>query len=314
MVVINLEKVWTELPEQAKARITGKLLGDGGITKQKGRKHRFQFTHCAKDKEWSEHCYIYLSKYLPLTEPKYNKITDSRLRKGYSERYMCQSKTSPLVSFLHEQWYTNKKMIPFHLISDHMSQEAIAWWYQDDGHLKMEDGKPSKVILSTESFSEEECLNLIDILSRKYNLMFSLDGQNRLILYNRASIYYFLFLISSFHHTSMSRKMFKQKLVINPSIPKRTTISLPASIILTKPTKQINQKLEHLTKIIESLEKRKFYDWYHWTLFKCNGPSTHYQILINARNFSYLNALKQVTGLTYNELVWLCFQQKRDPR
>ncbi|WP_343063282.1 endonuclease [Halobacillus locisalis] len=306
--------MWTELPEQAKARITGKLLGDGGIIKQKGRKPRFQFTHCAKDKEWSGHCYTNLSDYIPLTEPSYNKITDPRLRKGYSERYICQSKTSPLVTYLHEQWYACEKVIPFHLIHDYMTPEALAWWYQDDGHLKMEGRKPAKIILSTESFTKQECLELIDLLYKKYNLLFSLDGQKRLVIYNRASINYFLFLTSPFHHSSMSRKMLKQKLRISPTPSKRTTLSIPANIILTKPTNQINQKLENLTEIFESIEQKEFYHRYQFIFRKKNVPSKKYQIVVNATNLSYLEALKRFTGLTYNDLALICFQEKRDPR
>lgn len=54
--------------------LTGKLLGDGCITKQNGRMPRFQFIHTTSDKEWCFHCYEKLMNDLPLTPPYYKKL------------------------------------------------------------------------------------------------------------------------------------------------------------------------------------------------------------------------------------------------
>lgn len=63
--------------------ICGKLLGDGCITKQDGRKPRLQFMHRTEDVGWAEYCYEQLKSSIPLSPPTYRKVVDPRLKKGY---------------------------------------------------------------------------------------------------------------------------------------------------------------------------------------------------------------------------------------
>ena len=93
--------------------ICGKLLGDGCITKQTGRKPRFQFKHRVEDFEWTNHCYEILKSYLPLNPPVYRKVMDLRLKKGFSESYVVQSKISPIITSIYEKWYPKgqKKLV-----------------------------------------------------------------------------------------------------------------------------------------------------------------------------------------------------------
>lgn len=64
----------------------------------------------------------------------------------------------------------------------------------------------TKMILSTESFTLEENKLLTELLSMKFNLRFSTDGQNRLILYDQFQIIQFLKLVSPWMNDSMDRK------------------------------------------------------------------------------------------------------------
>jgi len=163
----------------------GKLLGDGCITKQKGRKPRFQFIHTESDYDWSKYCYQNLNECIPLNSPKYKKTIDKRLIKGYSVSNYVQSRTSEIISFLYQQWYPKgKKIIPFSLLDKFFNEESLAWWYMDDGHLKISKSTPEKIILSTESFTDIEIKKLILFLMAKYNLIFSVDKQRRIILYD----------------------------------------------------------------------------------------------------------------------------------
>lgn len=137
--------------------ICGKLLGDGCITKQENRKPRFQFMHRAEDKGWARHCYNHLKDDIPVNPPAYRKVTDKRLKKGFSESYVVQSKTDDLITELYETWYPQaRKELPMHWIERYLDEQALAWWYQDDRHLKIERGIISKIILSTDSFSQAE--------------------------------------------------------------------------------------------------------------------------------------------------------------
>jgi len=104
--------------------ICGKLLGDGCITLQPGRKPRFQFNHTASDFEWCNYCYEKLQPFLPLNPPSYSKIKDSRTVKGYTERYIVQSKTSELITYLESIWYfSRKKVIPFDFLEKYLDEK-----------------------------------------------------------------------------------------------------------------------------------------------------------------------------------------------
>lgn len=165
------------------SKITGKLLGDGCLIKQKNRKPRFQFIHSIKDKEWAITCYNQLENYLPFAPPTYRKVIDERIINGFTERVEVQSRTHPFFTKLESLWYCNRvKTIPLQLLEQYLNEEALAWWYQDDGHLKMNKGIPEKIILSTDNFTNKENQQLTNILRKKYQLCFSIDGQNRLVL------------------------------------------------------------------------------------------------------------------------------------
>jgi hypothetical protein len=116
-------------------------------------------------------------------------------------------------------------------IEQYLNEESLAWWYQDDGHLSIVNGKVKKIVLSTDSFTVEENGMLIDLLQLKYKLNFKLDGKNRLLLCDQAQIYYFLKLVEPYLISCMSRKM----LPITPEFPslqeaKRTTLYLPEHV------------------------------------------------------------------------------------
>lgn len=171
---------WLCTHSSFKAKIIGKLLGDGSITKQEGRKPRFQFIHTSKDFGWCNYCYEELLDLLPLNPPKYKKIIDPRLKQGYSLSYYVQSRTADIITYLRSEWYSESgKVIPFNMISKYFNEQSLAWWYMDDGHLKQTAKRPEKIILSTESFSNFENNWLINFLQEKYDLQFHLDKQNR---------------------------------------------------------------------------------------------------------------------------------------
>ncbi|MES1046895.1 hypothetical protein FOA22_20775 [Heyndrickxia oleronia] len=122
------------------------------------------------------------------------------------------------------RYSTRKKVIPFNFIDQYLNEEALAWWYQDDGHLIQKGTIPKKIILPTNNFSPIENRRLIEVLSRKYHLLFKLDLQNRLILYDELQIHYFLRMIEPYIHPSMVRKVISAKNSSTTFAKKRTTI------------------------------------------------------------------------------------------
>lgn len=299
---------WNKTSYLFKAKIIGKLLGDGCITKQKGRKPRFQFIHAAKDLGWTNHCYEKLRSEMPLARPLYRKNIDQRLSKGYSISYQVQSRTCDLITYLHSQWYPIKeKVVPFQLLNNFFNKASLAWWYMDDGHLKIKNNIPKKIILSTESFSLKEIEKLVIFLECKYNLNFSIDKQKRIILYDQYQIHYFLHLIAPYFHPSMNRKFVSASDLKRNILARRTTIYLPESIDIKKPTIDINHSLSVLSSLIDVFKAGSFYKQYGDLIFQSPQNQKNYQIVINEDNISNLIFLKQVTGLTFSQLTYLCF-------
>ncbi|QHJ69584.1 endonuclease [Planococcus halotolerans] len=289
--------------------ICGKLLGDGCLTKEQNRKPRFQFTHCIKDKGWSNYCYEQLGESLPLTPPKYRKLIDSRMKLGYTESFIVQSRTSIDISFLYEVWYpSGKKELPLSYIGDNFTDRSLAWWYQDDGHLKLDGDIPRKIILSTDSFSKEENLFLQHFLQEKYGFRFSLDGQNRLLLYDQFQIYHFLYLVEPYLHDSMNRK--KRPTHRVKPIAARTTVYLPDEIILAKPTKEVNSQYSKLPLIIEAAKNQD--EFFRQNIASHQIPTKSYQIVIHPNYRESLQELKLQTGLTVSQLTTCCFRMEKD--
>lgn len=294
------------------ARMIGKLLGDGCLIKQKNRQPRFQMMHRTEDVEWIQYNYEQLQTSIPLAPPQYEKIQDERLRQGYSERYMVQSKTHPLINELYDLWYPNgKKIIPFTWLEHHFTAESLAWWYQDDGHLKKnKNGIVEKLVLSTECWTDEERELLKYVLNLKFNLLFSVDGQKRLLLYDQLQINYFLQLVEPWMQPVMIRKM----KTVSPykTIAKRTTIKLSAHYQILKPTAHINDLLQRYVKVpITPAEQQRW-------IRKRTEPEEmkSYQITIASAVHNEIIKKCSTTGLTLNEIVEEAFfqHQQRYPQ
>lgn len=180
----------------------------------------------------------------------------------------------------------------------------------DDGHLKKSNGVVKKIILSTDSFTQSENLQLIKLLEKKFSLYFSLDGQNRLILYDQLQIVYFCRLVHPYLHPSMDRKMMKSKHLSDNIFPKRTTIYLPKDIKLTKPTFEINSQLQLLSKLYKIVYNREDYI-YHYkikiSLVRNHLNTKQYQVVIESGYWSIINDIKKITGLNNSQVVTLCF-------
>jgi len=130
--------------------------------------------------------------YIQISPPTFERIIDSRATKGYRERYTVQSSPCQIITDLYEIWHPyENRHIPFEFLQKHFTSESLAWWYQDAGHLKKHENTLKKIVLSTSSFSIEENHRLIHLLNKKFSLQFSLDAQNRLLLYDQLQINFF---------------------------------------------------------------------------------------------------------------------------
>ncbi|WP_423408242.1 endonuclease [Heyndrickxia sp. MSNUG] len=302
------ENTLESLPLRGLGLINGKLLGDGNLTITENRKPRFRFQHRYADKDWSIYCYEELNIFIPLSPPKYKLDRDTRVKSGYSESIYVQSITSPVFDYLKSQWYSGRtKVVPFDLLKRTLTVESLAWWYQDDGHLTIKNNVLKKLILSTDNFTTEENLGLIKLIKEKFYLSFSLDGQNRLCLYDKPQIMYFLHLVEDYIQPSMIRKLFKFKPETSSIVPltKRTTIYLP--FILQKPTAEIRE-------LLTELEWNKFIeDWFHYfkSLDKQTFPfNFSYQVTLNESELLKINQIQIRTGLGMSDILYYLYKRK----
>jgi hypothetical protein len=245
---------------------------------------------------------------VPLNSPKYIKNYDPRIKSGFSENFYVQSKTSTVFTLLKTLWYSGKKKIlPLEFLKLTLSKEALAWWYQDDGHLVWKDSTVKKIILSTDNFTMDENLGLIELLSERYNLHFSLDGKNRICLYDQPQIMYFLYLVQDYIHPGMARKLpaYCSIKYNDMVIKKRTTIYLPFS--LTKPTEEIR-------KLFIDFDENAFVnDWFQNSFIKGTYPNKikySYQVTLTNNEFIKINAIQQRTGLRVSDIVSVLYNNR----
>ncbi|HET7577761.1 MAG TPA: endonuclease [Bacillales bacterium] len=309
------QQLITHVPKRALEMFTGKLLGDGNITIEKRIRGRFRFGHTASDKAWCFHCYQELKTYFPFAPPKYREIKDKRTNIKYKQYYV-QSTTHDMIEQLKYCWYEGKqKQLPRSLIDYAMSPLCLAWWYQDDGHLKTGNGVPKKIILSTDSFSLRERNYLKQILFEKFHLDFHPDGQKRLILYNKPSIYYFLHIVRPYIIDGMSRKDIKPTPLNISNFPStlRTTISLPSFVSITKPTKQIQNALKQLSELMNTLDQnyQELFKTWASESKKWNNTRKPYQIQIPQKELFYLEQFHTKTGFQKGECATFCFIKDR---
>ncbi|MGX1191932.1 endonuclease [Metabacillus sp. SLBN-84] len=282
--------------------LTGKLLGDGNLSIEKGKRPRFRFSHSSADSGWCFHCYETLKAHIPLSKPKYRKISDNRIEAGYTDQFYVQSKLSPLFDSLLPLWYKERtKSIPFPLLEQFINPLALAWWYQDDGHLKIQNNTPKKIILSTDSFTQKENRFLTELLYTQFKLHFKLDGQNRLVIYDQKQILLFLRIVHPYIHHSMKRKLLSpSETEITFPEYKRTSIHIPTRILIKKPTQEIRDVIDKsMNHIPLSLYESYF------SLSNTNEMRIRksYQIVLTRKHHEFLDLIKRETGMNMSEAV-----------
>lgn len=289
----------------------GKLLGRGQIFYQNKSDLCFKYYFRSADSLWAAHCYQELRSYIPSLS--YSKRKDPLNKAGISECFEVVGHTNNHLEAILQQWFIgNKKTLPLAYLIENLDDLALAWWYQDSGHLKKKaNGTLEKIIISTEQWTDEELEILKYVLTLKYSLLFSVDGQRRLILYDQFQINYFLQMIQPYMHSSQVHKM-KTVSVLKP-IAKRTTVRLNNSVPISSPTYEINDKLAlyarsfHLND--ESFKRINFQR-------RERNEKSFYQIQLSEENRRLLGAIQAKTGVTISEIAEECFHKHncREPR
>lgn len=100
-------------------------------------------------------------------------VINERLGKKGKLRKVVRFSTWTYTSFnwIHDLWYKDgKKCVPYN-IGDYLTPLALAVWIMDDG------GKVGKsgLKLSTNSFTYDECVNLVNVLHKNFKLKASVQ-------------------------------------------------------------------------------------------------------------------------------------------
>jgi hypothetical protein len=302
------------LPTEVISMIIGKLLGDGNITIEKNKRPRLRFSHKIQDREWCQHSRDMLSNSISFPPIKYRKIYDARMAKGFTESYYAQSHTHLSLDLLKQLWYpANHKIIPFKLLEGFFTSNSLAWWFMDDGHLKMTNNQPSKIILSTESFTLLELHQLCTFLTEKFHLDFQVDKAKRLVIYNKMQIFYFLKIVQPYLVNCMYRKTLLKSSLCQIKDPKRTTIYLPLK--LSSPTVQIHESLQEIKEMINISTDPVRYIQMYPSLLKniCMHNHNHfsYQVTLPSHLIREIIKLQNITGMRMSEIVhWSFINQK----
>ncbi len=285
--------------------VTGKLLGDGNILIEKNKSPRFRFGHARKDRVWCLTSYQHLIEYIQLSPPKFRRTIDKRLVAGFSDQYYVQSTVDDLYVLLKEVWYPyGVKKVPFDLVQRVLSPLCLAWWYQDDGSLKLKKNTPEKVVISTESFSTHEISFLKDLIKKRYCINFSIDSQKRLVLYDKPSILYFLSIIRPY--IVINRKDIHQSTFDHSTLPlkHRTSLYISSKINFNKPTKDIKMLiLSAYNNLHDKLDMEDVYRFYSNNLLEKDKETNSYQIELDKDELSLLALFQNRTGFTKGEAV-----------
>lgn len=180
----------------------GTMLGDANLMKKDNKHAIYEFTQKYENKEYVDFIYesmVPFSGIKPkIRESPGRQIINGKVFKDYSKKtysYRCRTKSHSIFSYEYEKWYLkdeyqnyiykevgNKgrkikiKTVPRDLV---LNERILAFWYFDDGSLKI---NPRKIILCTDGFLKEDNEFLVNILKR--DLYFKkpiLNSENRII-------------------------------------------------------------------------------------------------------------------------------------
>ncbi len=178
-----------QLTKEQQSVITGSLLGDGHITRQRSLRANCHFTkkQAARRKEYIKwHCEVLQS-------------IGTRFRSFESKQpkaKMCEfhTRVHPELTKLRHQWYPDGvKIIPKNLSLDPLS---IAVWFFDDGSNYL---KKEQIGFATYCFTRDECWYLADLMKDQFSIKCSVPKSCKIVYIHRQSYSNFLDLIEPFN-------------------------------------------------------------------------------------------------------------------
>lgn len=203
------------LSEQQHNQITGLMLGDGYLNKQRINAS-LKVRRAQVDVEYLKYQHNIFKEFC--TDKAFFTKTDIDPRSGNEIRYSVFSTLSLLVfTEYHNKWYklnqeTGRyiKTVPNDLV---LNSEIVAGWFCDDAHIKNTLDSHCRFIINfaTQGFTKEEVYFLAELLSKKYNeyfrpQKFNDDGQYTINSSSDTSARALLYDIDKVFPSGMERK------------------------------------------------------------------------------------------------------------
>ena len=148
----------------------GLILGDASLqTQNQGRTYRLKFEWGDKNKAYVDHVFNLFDEWVLSSPHKKSRISpkgNTVINWGFQT--LSHEAFNPLADiFLSE----NKKIISDSLITNHLTERGLAYWFMDDGG-KLDYNKKSKnksIVLNTHSFTDSEVFKMATELENKFN-------------------------------------------------------------------------------------------------------------------------------------------------
>lgn len=154
-----------------KSKVVGMLLGDAGLRVTRTSKNALlQMTHCHAQADYLEHKAEIL-RGLTSVKVRYN----SSVLKGKTyKRAQLETRVHPLYTSLHRRMYHQGRKTVDTFCMKTISEEGLAFWYMDDGHLHAENGSQA-VYICTDSFSKTEQEMMAHYLKKRFDVAFNVS-------------------------------------------------------------------------------------------------------------------------------------------
>ena len=309
------------------ALMCGKLLGDGYLSRDK-EQSRLQFRHSIKDQGYVYEQLGLFSQFLRFgkTNPYTYVYQDKRTGRKYTT-LVCQSHQDERLTQFRKIWYRkNRKIVPNDFLYQHFNALSLAIWFQDDGSVKSH----RRLILSTDSFTEQEINELRRLLMTKFSIHSHMDHQKRIDICSRKDVELFLITVEPFLFPSMRRKTLgsyydalKQETtkLLNDwkkgtaQLTRITTVYLPSTIKdQLQAFRSHSRVLNHILPLKQELEliHQPQYRKERILISKQLDSYEHREqlrIYINGLHLQALKLLKKWTGIEISEYIALLIQE-----
>ena len=151
--------------------LTGCLLGDGSLEKRPSKRNA-RYAEGGNNQKYLKWKYKFISQYFPCSFDERISSPHTKTGKRY-QGWWLKTTVHPVLTELHWQWYSKVKIIPEKLITNYLTEFALAVWFCDDGCSSR------SASLYTMSFSDSEVNFLSSLLESRFDLSGSiLKNQN----------------------------------------------------------------------------------------------------------------------------------------